>query len=164
MVKKYLIMFLISMVPIVELRGAIPYAAVFGIPTLRALIICMPGNILPVPVIFWFARRVLMWGKDKKIYRKIFYMVYSEGWKRRTEAAWEDRRWSLYRTDAVCRNPTSGYRSLDGYSGSQFLRSWLEEERTCRYGWCCTCRPDRGSCKLWTAWRDRSIILMLQII
>ena len=74
MVKKYLIMFLISMVPIVELRGAIPYAAVFGIPTLRALIICMLGNILPVPVIFWFDV-----GKRQKIYRKIFYMVYSEG-------------------------------------------------------------------------------------
>ena len=72
MVKKYLIMFLISMVPIVELRGAIPYAAVFGIPTLRALIICMLGNMLPVPVIFWFARRVLMWGKDKKYIGKFF--------------------------------------------------------------------------------------------
>ena len=59
MFKKYLIMFLISMVPIVELRGAIPYAAVFGIPTFRALIICMIGNMLPVPVIYWFARRVL---------------------------------------------------------------------------------------------------------
>ena len=87
MFKKYLIMFLISMVPIVELRGAIPYAAVFGIPTFRALIICMIGNMLPVPVIYWFARRVLMWGKDKKYIGKFFYMVYSEGRKRRTEAA-----------------------------------------------------------------------------
>ena len=72
MFKKYLIMFLISMVPIVELRGAIPYAAVFGIPTFRALIICMIGNMLPVPVIYWFARRVLMWGKDKKYIGKFF--------------------------------------------------------------------------------------------
>ena len=81
MVKKYLIMFLISMVPIVELRGAIPYAAVFGIPTLRALIICMLGNILPVPVIFWFARRVLMWGKDKKYIGKFFSWCIQMGEK-----------------------------------------------------------------------------------
>ena len=81
MVKKYLIMFLISMVPIVELRGAIPYAAVFGIPTLRALIICMLGNILPVPVIFWFARRVLMWGKDKKYIGKFFTWCIQKGEK-----------------------------------------------------------------------------------
>ena len=81
MVKKYLIMFLISMVPIVELRGAIPYAAVFGIPTLWALIICMLGNMLPVPVIFWFARRVLMWGKDKKYIGKFFTWCIQKGEK-----------------------------------------------------------------------------------
>lgn len=79
MFKKYLIMFLISMVPIVELRGAIPYAAVFGIPTFRALIICMIGNMLPVPVIFWFARRVLMWGKDKKYIGKFFTWCIQKG-------------------------------------------------------------------------------------
>lgn len=81
MFKKYLIMFLISMVPIVELRGAIPYAAVFGIPTFRALIICMIGNMLPVPVIYWFARRVLMWGKDKKYIGKFFTWCIQKGEK-----------------------------------------------------------------------------------
>ena len=74
-------MFLISMVPIVALRGAIPYAAVFGIPTFRALIICMIGNMLPVPVIYWFARRVLMWGKDKKYIGKFFTWCIQKGEK-----------------------------------------------------------------------------------
>ena len=81
MFKKYLIMFLITMVPIVELRGAIPYAAVFGIPTFRALIICMIGNMLPVPVVYWFARRVLMWGKDKKYIGKFFTWCIQKGEK-----------------------------------------------------------------------------------
>lgn len=81
MFKKYLIMFLISMVPIVELRGAIPYAAVFGIPTFRALIICIIGNMLPVPAIYWFARRVLMWGKDKKYIGKFFTWCIQKGEK-----------------------------------------------------------------------------------
>ena len=64
--KKYLIVFLISMVPLIELRGAIPYAVGFGLPIVPSLIVAMIGNMLPVPFIFLFARRVLAWGKDKK--------------------------------------------------------------------------------------------------
>ena len=64
MLKHYLIAFLISMVPLVELRGALPYALASGIPTLPAYLVCMIGNMLPVPVIFFFARKVLEWGAD----------------------------------------------------------------------------------------------------
>ena len=66
MLKHYIISFLISMVPLIELRGALPYALANGIPTLPAYIVCMVANMLPVPVIFFFARKVLEWGKDKK--------------------------------------------------------------------------------------------------
>ena len=52
---KYLIVFLISMVPIIELRGAIPYAVGFGLPLLPSYIIAVLGNMLPVPLIFFFA-------------------------------------------------------------------------------------------------------------
>ena len=65
--KQYIIVFLISMVPLIELRGAIPYAVGFGLPTLPSCIVAVIGNMLPVPFIFLFARRVLEWGKDKKI-------------------------------------------------------------------------------------------------
>ena len=57
---KYLIVFLVSMVPIVELRGALPIAAGFGLPMVRSYIICVIGNMLPVPVIFFFARTILV--------------------------------------------------------------------------------------------------------
>ena len=66
MLKKYLIIFLISMVPIVELRGAIPYAIAYKLPLLPSYIICIIGNMIPVPVIFFFARKVLEWGRDSK--------------------------------------------------------------------------------------------------
>ena len=66
MLKKYLICFLVSMVPIVELRGAIPISQGFQLPLLQSYIICVIGNMLPVPVIYLFARRVLEWGADKK--------------------------------------------------------------------------------------------------
>ncbi len=66
MLKQYLISFLISMVPLIELRGALPYALANGIPTLQAYVLCVFANMLPVPVIFFFARKVLEWGADKK--------------------------------------------------------------------------------------------------
>ncbi|RGF52467.1 MULTISPECIES: small multi-drug export protein [unclassified Eubacterium (in: firmicutes)] len=76
---KYLTIFLISMVPIVELRGALPYAAVFGLPMLPSYIICVIGNMLPVPFIFFFARKVLIWGADKKFIGKFFTWCLDKG-------------------------------------------------------------------------------------
>jgi hypothetical protein len=81
MIKKYLIMFFISMVPLIELRGAIPYAALLHVPILQAFIISIIGNMLPVPVIFWFARKVLMWGKDKKYIGPFFTWCIQKGEK-----------------------------------------------------------------------------------
>ena len=72
MLKKYLMIFLVSMVPIVELRGAIPISQGFQLPLLQSYIICVIGNMLPVPIIYLFARRVLEWGKDKKYIGKFF--------------------------------------------------------------------------------------------
>ena len=58
----YLIVFLVSMVPLIELRGAIPYAVKFGLNLPLSYVIAIIGNMLPVPIIFFFARKVLEWG------------------------------------------------------------------------------------------------------
>ena len=79
--KKYLIVFLISMVPLIELRGAIPYAVGFGLPILPSLGVALLGNILPVPFIFLFARKVLEWGKDKKYIGGFFTWCLEKGEK-----------------------------------------------------------------------------------
>ena len=81
MLKKYLMIFLVSMVPIVELRGAIPISQGFQLPLLQSYIICVIGNMLPVPIIFLFARRVLEWGKDKKYIGKFFTFCIEKGHK-----------------------------------------------------------------------------------
>ena len=81
MITKYLIVFLISMVPLIELRGAIPYALAFHIPTLPAYLIAVIGNMLPVPIIFLFARKVLVWGCDKKYIGKFFTWCLEKGEK-----------------------------------------------------------------------------------
>lgn len=66
MLIKYLLCFLISMVPVLELRGSILYAVGSGLDYIPALIVCVIGNMLPVPFIYFFARKVLVWGSDKK--------------------------------------------------------------------------------------------------
>lgn len=63
----YLIVFLISMVPMIELRGAIPYAVGFDLDIVTSCIIAVIGNMIPVPFIYFFARKILVWGQNKKI-------------------------------------------------------------------------------------------------
>ena len=75
----YLIVFLISMIPIVELRGAIPVAIGMGLDPVISYIICIIGNMLPVPIIYFFARKVLIWGKDKKFIGKFFTFCIEKG-------------------------------------------------------------------------------------
>ena len=82
----YLMVFLISMVPLIELRGAIPYAVGFinaGVPLNLALcyVIAILGNMLPVPIIFFFARKVLEWGADKPVIGKFFTFCLEKGHK-----------------------------------------------------------------------------------
>ena len=79
MLTKYFIVFLISMVPLIELRGAIPVALGMGLDTLTAYIICVIGNMIPVPFIYFFARKVLEWGADKKCIGKFFTFCLEKG-------------------------------------------------------------------------------------
>ena len=82
---KYIIVFLISMVPIIELRGSMGFALsdtfmnCEAIPFWIALPLCVIGNMLPVPIIYFFARKVLIWGKDKKYIGKIFTFFLEKG-------------------------------------------------------------------------------------
>ncbi|MFR1972021.1 MAG: COG2426 family protein [Clostridia bacterium] len=80
-VVKYLIVFFVSMVPIVELRGAIPIAESLNLNIFLYYPIAIIGNMLPVPIIYWFARKVLEWGKDKKFIGKFFTWCLTKGEK-----------------------------------------------------------------------------------
>lgn len=86
MLKQYFYCFFIAMVPIVELRGAVPVAVAFhtanpafNIPL--AFVLIAIGNMLPVPFIFFFARKVLEWGADKKFIGKFFTWCLEKGHK-----------------------------------------------------------------------------------
>ena len=76
---KYLMIFFVSMVPLVELRLAMPMAVGMDLPYFPALIVCVVGNMLPVPIIYFFARKVLVWGADKKYIGKFFRFCLEKG-------------------------------------------------------------------------------------
>ena len=75
----YLLIFLVSMVPLIELRGGVPIAMGMGIPFFPALVVCVIANMLPVPIIYFFARKVLLWGADKKYIGKFFRFCLEKG-------------------------------------------------------------------------------------
>ena len=70
------------MVPLIELRGAIPYAVLWDAqPLWLAIVIAVIGNMIPVPIIYFFARKVLEWGKDKPIIGGFFTFCLEKGEK-----------------------------------------------------------------------------------
>ena len=81
MLQKYLLIFFVSMVPLIELRGSIVMAVGMDLDYFTALAVSVIGNMLPVPVIYFFARKVLLWGADKKYIGKFFRFCLEKGEK-----------------------------------------------------------------------------------
>ena len=79
MLKKYLWIAFISMVPLIELRGAIPVSQGMGLPVISSYIVCIIANMLPVPIIYLFARKVLEWGVDKPFIGGFFQWCLTKG-------------------------------------------------------------------------------------
>jgi uncharacterized membrane protein len=67
------------MVPLIELRGSIVMAVGMNLNYFTALTISVIGNMLPVPIIYFFARKVLEWGKDKPYIGKFFTFCIEKG-------------------------------------------------------------------------------------
>ena len=78
---KYVLIFFVSMVPLIELRGAIPISQGWGLPLVWSYVFCVIGNMLPVPVIYFFARKVLLWGANKKYIGNFFTFCLEKGEK-----------------------------------------------------------------------------------
>ena len=81
MLAKYLMIFFVSMVPLVELRGSIVMAVGMDLDYWTSLAVCVVGNMLPVPLIYFFARRILEWGQDKPVIGKFFTFCLEKGKK-----------------------------------------------------------------------------------
>ena len=99
MLKKYALMFLVSMIPLIELRGSIPIGLSMGLNPVLLYIVCIIGNMLPVPLIFFFARKILVWGSDKKFIGKFFTFCLTKGekgGKKLQEKAGKGLYWALF--------------------------------------------------------------------
>ena len=81
MFPKFFAVFLISMLPIVELRGAIPFALGWGLPALPSICVCVLGNILPVPFVYFFSRSILVWGAKRRYIGKFCSFMLDKGEK-----------------------------------------------------------------------------------
>lgn len=78
---KYIAAFLISMVPLIELRAGVPFAVGMGIDQLTAIAICALGNMVPVPIIYFFARKFLLWGAQQRHIGKLCRFFLEKGEK-----------------------------------------------------------------------------------
>ena len=75
----YLYLFFMSMLPLVELRLAVPVSQAMGYPMLPSFLVCMLGNMIPVPLIYLFARSFLAWGENKKVTARVCHYLHAKG-------------------------------------------------------------------------------------
>ena len=75
----YLKIFLISMIPVIELRGAVLYSQYLELPIIPSYIVCIIGNMVPVPFVYYFARKLLKWGSDKAVIGGVFRFLLNKG-------------------------------------------------------------------------------------
>ena len=93
---KYLLVFLISMVPLLELRGAIPVALGMGLDTVWSYVVCVLGNMVPVPIIYFFARKFLIWGAKQKYIGKFCGFFLTKGEKAGQKLVAKTGRYGLF--------------------------------------------------------------------
>ena len=92
----YLKIFLISMVPLIELRGAVLYSQYLEMPVVPSYIVCALGNILPMPFIYFFARKILIWGESKKYIGGVCKFLHEKGQKAGAKLTAKAGRWGTF--------------------------------------------------------------------
>lgn len=134
MFKHCVIVFFVSMVPLIELRGAIPYGVAFDLPLWLTYLIAIAGNMLPVPIIYFFARKVLVWGRDKRHIGKFFTFCLEKGEKagRKLQAkAGRGLYWALLLFVGI---PLPGTGAWTRHTGRQPAGHGFQIQRACLHG------------------------------
>ena len=128
MLLRYLAVFFVSMVPLIELRGAIPIAVGMGIDPSHAIVVCAVGNLLPVPVIYFFARKFLIWGLDKKYLGGICRFFHDKGEKAGAKLSGKAGKYGLMAALALFVGiPIPGTGAWTGTLGASFLNMGVKE-------------------------------------
>jgi len=79
MLLDYLKIFFMSMVPVVELRGAVIYSQYLELPILSSYIVCIIGNMVPVPFIYYFLRKLLHLGENNRVTGRFCRAILEKG-------------------------------------------------------------------------------------
>lgn len=129
------------MVPLVELRGAIPFAATYmaagyDISMPISFVVAVVGNMLPVPFIYFFARKLLEWGADKPVIGKVLHLLSGKRRKGRKETSGESGKRSFCGASFICWHSPSGDRRMDWNTGSKSSGYGLQIQRLSGYGRC----------------------------
>lgn len=128
MLLKYLSVFVVSMVPLIELRGAIPIAIGLGLDPLKSIAMCAIGNLLPVPLIYMFARKFLIWGLDKKYIAGVCHFFHDKGEKAGDKLSGRAGRWGLMLALMLFVGiPVPGTGAWTGTLGASFLNMGRKE-------------------------------------
>ena len=113
----YVYVLIISMIPIIELRGAMPVASLIGLPFLPSLIVAIIGNLIPVPFILFFIKAVCKWMKKVKCLKKI-PLFLEEKVEKNKEKVTKYGKWGLYLFVAI---PLPGTGAWTGALIASFL-------------------------------------------
>lgn len=129
MLINYILVFFVSMVPLIELRGAIPIAITMGLDTIPSIAVCAIGNMLPVPIIYLFARKFLLWGMDKPLIGGICRFFHEKGEKacRRLQSSRFGKYGLLVALIAFVGIPVPGTGAWTGTLGASFLDVGFKE-------------------------------------
>ena len=128
MALRYLTVFVVSMVPLIELRGAIPIAVGLGIDPIHAVVVCAVGNLLPVPVIYFFARKFLIWGLDKRYIGGICHFFHDKGERAGAKLSSKAGKFGLMLALALFVGiPIPGTGAWTGTLGASFLNMGIKE-------------------------------------
>ncbi len=136
MLKNYLLVFFISMVPLIELRGAIPIGLGMGLPILPTYLVCVLGNMLPVPFIYLFARKFLIWGYHKPLIGPVCKFCITKGEKGRPRTGGQGRQGPDRCAAALCGHPAAGHRRVDRHAGSLHSGYEVQGCAHCLHGRC----------------------------
>lgn len=128
MLLRYLAVFFVSMVPLIELRGAIPIAVGMGIEPTHAIVVCAVGNLIPVPVIFFFARKFLLWGVNKRFIGGVCRFFRDKGEKAGAKLSGKAGKFGLMAALTLFVGvPIPGTGAWTGTLGASFLNMGVKE-------------------------------------
>ena len=112
------------MVPLIELRGAVPFGVGMQLDLFWVYVLAILGNMLPVPFIYFFARKILVWGSDKKFIGKFFKFCLEKG-EKGGKIAGKGRQRLILRFTFIRRYSSPRYRRLDRYTCGKYARYGL---------------------------------------